>query len=198
MTVQLRKIKIRVSVYFAAAVTFALIFVPDGNALLSLLSCMLHEAGHLAAIRLFGGKVRSISFGAYGMRIDASHSLRISPLKEAVISLAGPCVNIILMIIGILAKSSGLFRINLCLCVFNLLPVGMTDGQSALKNVLSVIADRGKANAALKIISTAFLVVIYAVGLAVLIKTKYKFSRLAVAVYMTCISTTGNRRGESI
>ena len=170
MTVELRKIKIRVSVYFAAVVTFALIFVPDGNALLSLLCCMLHETGHLAAIRLFGGKVRSISFGAYGMRIDASHSLRISPLKESVISLAGPAVNIILLIIGILTESSGLFRINLCLCVFNLLPVGTTDGQSALK-----------------IISTAFLVVIYAVGLAVLIKTRYNFSLLAVAVYMTVI-----------
>lgn len=190
MTVQLKKIKIRISVYFAAVVTFALIFVPDGNALLSLLCCMLHETGHLAAIRFFGGSVRSISFGAYGMRIDASHSLKISPLKEAVISLAGPVVNVILLIIGIMTEISGLFRINLCLCIFNLLPVGMTDGQSALKNVLSAITDREKAKAALKIISTAFLIVIYAIGLAVLIKTKYNFSLLAVAVYMTVISIT--------
>ena len=198
MTVQLRKIRIRVSVYFAAVVTFALIFMPDGNALLSLLCCMLHETGHLATIRLFGGKVRSISFGAYGMRIDASQSLKISPLKDAVISLAGPAVNIVLLIIGILTKSNGFFRINLCLCVFNLLPVGMTDGQSALKSVLSVITEKEKANAALKKIGTAFLIVIYTVGLAVLIKTKYNFSILAMAVYMTLISTAEIRKEEFI
>ena len=93
MTLYFKNIKINISVYFAAIITFALIFVPNGGAPAALLCCILHEIGHLCAIFISGGTVSGISLGAYGMRIDSRQSFKITPAKEIFISLAGPFVN---------------------------------------------------------------------------------------------------------
>ncbi len=191
MTFSVKNIQISVSVYFAAVITFALLFAPNGSALPALLCCILHEIGHLTAIYLSGGRVRKMSLGAYGMRIEPVRTLKISPGKEIIISLAGPFVNVILLIAGIVLKDTMITGINLALCVFNLLPVGKTDGGSALFNGLSLFLEERKIKDALRITSTSFLIIIYVFGVIILVKTKYNFTLLAVAVYMTVINTVG-------
>lgn len=198
MTVKIRNVRINISVYFAAVITFLLLFAPNGSALPALICCILHETGHLTAIYIFGGKVSGFSLGVYGMRIDSQKSLNISPKKEIIIALAGPFVNILFAVIGIIIKSSMLIRINTVLCIFNLLPTGKTDGYNALFNGLSFILSEEKIKDVLRIISTSFLIIIYIAGIIIFVKTKYNFSLLAVAVYMTIISTTGIRKAESI
>lgn len=190
MTFSIRNIQISVSVYFAAVITFALLFAPNGSALPALLCCILHEIGHMTAIYLSGGRVQKISLGAYGMRIDSIRTLKISPKKEIIISLSGPFVNLILLTAGIILKNPIIMRINLVLCIFNLLPAGSTDGYNAIKNVLSLFFSEQKVKDVLKIISTSFLIIVYVFGIILFIKTKYNFTLLAVAVYMTVINTT--------
>lgn len=198
MTFRIRNTKFSISVYFAATITFALLFAPGGSALPALICCILHESGHLIAIYLSGGRITAVSLGAYGMRIDSAPSLRISPKKEILISLAGPFVNILIAVAGIFLKNERLIIINTCLCVFNLLPTGRTDGYITLFNMLSLILNEQKVKDVLKITGTSFLIIIYIFGIIIFAETKYNFSLLAVAVYMTVISTTGIRKGESI
>lgn len=188
MTFKLKNIYITVSVYFAATITFALLFFRDFNVLPTLICCILHEIGHLVMIFICRGSVRKISLGAYGMRIDPIRTLKISPKKEILISLAGPFMNIILALIGLLLKNNLLIKINLGLCFFNLLPAGKTDGHTALYNALILKLDRNKAEAIIRKIAIVFLAVIYLLGITILIKTKYNFSFLAVAVYITIIN----------
>ncbi len=190
MTIHIKKIKINISVYFAAVITFALLFIPNGNALTTLLCCIFHEIGHMTAIAVFKGNIKSVTLGAYGMRIDTIQSYRISPKKEIIISLAGPIVNFALVVFGILLKNKTLINVNLCLGIFNLMPTGTTDGQTALFNALILHTERQKVEIILKRISETFLIVFYALGIIVLIKTKYNFSLLAMALYMTVINIT--------
>lgn len=190
MTVRLGKIKINISVYFAAVITFALLFIPNGGALTTLLCCILHEAGHILTIAIFNGNIKCITLGAYGMRIEVNQNYKISPKKEIIISLAGPIINFLFAFVGLLIKNKHLISINLCLGIFNLMPTGTTDGQTALFNLLILHMERQKAKAALKKISTAFLVLFYISGIVVFFKTKYNFSLLVMAIYMTVINIT--------
>ncbi|MCQ2470983.1 MAG: hypothetical protein MJ147_02995 [Clostridia bacterium] len=190
MTIHIKNIKINISVYFAAVITFALLFIPSGNALTTLLCCVLHEIGHLTAIAIFKGNIKSITLGAYGMRIDTIQSYRISPKKEIIISLAGPIVNFALVILGIILKKQSLININLCLGIFNMMPTGTTDGQTALLNTLILHTERQKAEKILKKISGTFLILLYTLGIIILIKSKLNFSLLAMAIYMTVINIT--------
>lgn len=194
MTLRIKNIYITVSVYFAAVITFAFLFFKNSSILMTLICCILHEIGHLSMIFLCRGSVRKITLGAYGMRIDPVRTLKISPKKEILISLAGPFVNILLLSVGLLLNRNQLVKINLILCLFNLIPAGKTDGYTALFNSLILIFSRSKTEAVLKKISTAFLIVMYLLGIIVLIKTKYNFSALAVAVYITIINAAKKLR----
>lgn len=198
MTVKIKDISVNISVYFAALITFLLIFAPNGSALTALVCCIIHEIGHLAAIYIFGGKVSGFSLGAYGMRIDSAQNIRISPGKEAIISFAGPFTNILIIIFGLIIKSDVLIKVNLCLCIFNLLPVGRTDGYNTIYNGLSLFFNEANIKDVLRIISTSFLIIIYIFGIIVLIKTKFNFSLLAAAVYLSVINTIGILKEESL
>lgn len=185
MILSIKNIKISVSVYFAALVTFACVFAPDGTALLGILCCALHETGHLILIKLFGGNVKGVFFGAYGMRIETAQNMGISHKKEAAISFGGPFVNIILGTVGLIFGFNRLLFVNAALAVLNLIPIEKTDGWSILYNIFISEIEEEKVKAVLKIISTAFLFLFYFFGFAVLVKSGFNFSLLAVAVYLT-------------
>ncbi len=144
MTAQFRNIRISISVWFAAVIMLLCIFAPEGSALTGLLCSLAHETGHLIFIKVFGAKVKSLSLGVYGMRIECSGNLKVSHSKEAVISFAGPAVNILLSLLALTVHNTRLFYINVLLAVFNLLPAGKTDGWNILYNVLIQFIDEKK------------------------------------------------------
>lgn len=191
MTSAIKGIKISISVYFALVLAVAFALSPDGYGGLGMISCIFHETGHLLVMKLVGCKVKGISFGPYGMRIDSAYEGIISGKQEALISFGGPCVNLLLIITGFFLKNQGLISVNIILFVFNLLPVEGTDGYSILLNLFFV----KKNQAALKIVSAAFLVLVYFLGIAVFLKSGYNFTLIAVAVYLTAFKflSQGNR-----
>ena len=71
------------------------------------------------------------------------------------------------------------------MALFNLLPIESTDGGNILYNILMYKTGEEKAKAALKIMSAVFLFFIYVLGFIILFKTKYNFTLLIVAVYLT-------------
>ena len=187
MTAHFGGIKLNISVYFCAIIMFLCIFAPDGSAPAGLFCCLAHEAGHLVFIRIFGEKVRSVSFGVYGMRIETSSALNVSHIKEAVISFAGPAVNIALIIIGLILKSSRLVNVNAALALVNLMPAGRTDGWNILYNLLIFFHGEDTTQRVLNIIGAVFLFVMYLIGAVVFLNSGYNFTLLAVAAYITVI-----------
>lgn len=97
---------------------------------LSYISIALHEGAHLGAAMLYGCRVKEISVGCFGMKLDAD--LGDSLTQRLIIRIAGPIMSfLIFVILQWLPESSlqsKLADINLIICIINLLPVVPLDG----------------------------------------------------------------------
>jgi len=119
---------------FFAVIALFLCFDNTGYGFLSLLACLVHEAGHLTAMIMLGEKPREIMFGGGGVKIAAAGASK-NPLF---VLIAGSFVNISLFLIlyTVLPKTDIypiMFAVlNLIIGVFNLLPIGCLDGKHIL------------------------------------------------------------------
>ena len=101
-----------------------------------LLAALIHELGHLLALKIAGGRVLSIRLRSFGARIEATP---MSPGRAALCALAGPAA-------GALTIFAYKFFPELALAglvqtVFNLLPVYPLDGGRAMRNICCKIRD---------------------------------------------------------
>lgn len=110
-------------------------------AILTIISALIHEAGHIAAISHLSGKCEIPSGKMFGFRIKRSGSL--SYRKECAVLAAGPLANIILFILTLpfahmLEGYVGIFGlVNLATGISNLIPVEGYDGYGILSQVLT-------------------------------------------------------------
>lgn len=90
---------------------------------LGVLAMTLHEAAHLITALAVGVKIKKIGFRWKGLYIVREAG---TPEKNALISLAGPMANLILLLTWHWSPLFGLA--NLCFTFFNLLPLQGSDG----------------------------------------------------------------------
>lgn len=122
-------IKIRLSFGFFFTAAF-LILLSGEISEIALLACILHEAGHILAMKLLGMKIRLLSLGAFGIKLVPAKSA-VSPTSRMILILSAGCaVNFLLFLIF---PKSSFGAVNLCLGAFNLLPAGGLDGGRILK-----------------------------------------------------------------
>lgn len=131
--------------------------------ILSVFACVtLHEFGHALAARRFGIKTRHISLLLIG-GVAQLESMPENPKQELIVALAGPIVNVFIVLLlipfvykgnfdaeGLYSITSGNFLINLLtvnivLAVFNMIPAFPMDGGRVLRALLSFIFSRAKA-----------------------------------------------------
>ncbi len=116
-----------------------------GLAMNMLPACLLHESGHIIAMKLMGIKIDGLTFRCGGISLRAAALWGTSPLKKAVILSAGCIVNIICAVVA----GQCLFGyVNMALCLFNLLPFSMLDGGRLIKVIGEAVfpcADMDKA-----------------------------------------------------
>ena len=124
---------------FAAALT-----VTFGTELMlpTVLAAAVHEAGHILAIIILGGSIRSVAATAGGLEIRYGGDLTM--LREAVIALAGPAAGVFFAFWAAHLTRGGevitLYRAagaSMALSLINLLPVSVLDGGAALRLALS-------------------------------------------------------------
>lgn len=117
----------------------ALFWLDEGVGLLpwGLLACAVHELGHVAAARCFGGRVERLSLTAVGAELSFSYWAPLTYGRDSLVALAGPGANLLL---------GGLFFwqgrhlpavLSLGLGVFNLLPILPLDGGRVLYGLLA-------------------------------------------------------------
>jgi Zn-dependent protease len=101
-----------------------LLFSLAGTMLLGIFAMVLHEFGHLATSLMVGIKVKSVGMCMKGMYIVREAG---TPMKNLLISLAGPLTNVALILL--FWNVSPTFTLaNLCLAICNLAPVRGSDG----------------------------------------------------------------------
>ena len=96
--------------------------------LFGLMAMVLHELGHVVMAHALGLRVKKVGFCWKGM-----YTVREAgpPVKNAVVSFAGPLVNLLFIALWFWLPIFGLA--NLCCGVVNLLPIQGSDGKRILK-----------------------------------------------------------------
>jgi Zn-dependent protease len=92
-----------------------------------LLAMVLHEAGHLVAAVALGIRIKSVALRWKGLCTVREAG---PPDKNLLVSLAGPFVNLLLLLLWPLSHRFGLA--NVCFAAVNLLPLSGSDGERAL------------------------------------------------------------------
>ena len=99
-----------------------------GTLFLGLTAMVLHEFGHVATSMMVGVRVKSIGLCMKGMYIVREAG---SPMKNMLVSLAGPLTNVALILL-FWGHSPKFVLANLCLAICNLAPVKGSDGDRAM------------------------------------------------------------------
>lgn len=101
-----------------------------------LLAAMVHELGHLLAIRLTGGRVRRICLRAGGAVIETAP---MTPAREVICALAGPAAGAMTVLTWRFYPELALA--GLVQTVFNLLPIYPLDGGRVARNICCKLRD---------------------------------------------------------
>ncbi len=134
-----RGVRVRFTFGFFAVWAILIAGVSPPRAELTLLACILHEAGHIAAARLAGVRVRCLTFQAGGISLVSDPPTAYAGFfREMLILSAGCLVNLMLAFISRLRGDELFYLVNLSLGMFNLLPFSSFDGG----RMLSAIAGR--------------------------------------------------------
>lgn len=192
MKFKLFNIDFEITFLFAALIAFVIAMNSPFNVLATILSSLLHEAGHLVMMYCSDNLPQCVRFEITGMNIKRQPSVKISTKHEVLIALGGPIANAIILLSSCVLlcffQSKKLFTlacVNLILMTFNLLPVKRLDGGMALYFLLSKKFSPDFCGKILKITSVFFIILIYIWGVYVFISTNYNISALIIAIFLT-------------
>ncbi len=192
MTFKICGIKFEITFLFAAFLTYIVSLKAPANVLITVVSSLFHELGHLSVMILVGNKPKTVKFELVGMNIIRQENLKISAKREIAISLGGPIMNFIIVIVSCIflcfyenyIVMTGAC-INLILMTFNILPIKSLDGGAILYFLLSQHFDASTCRKILKIISILFITIIYLWAVYVFVVSGYNFSLIIIAIFLT-------------
>ncbi len=191
MQLELKRTRVEFSVSFVIVVTLMLLFFDEKIVLFSVASSLLHECGHLLAIRLCGEKLQKVVFGAFGLRIERFAFSKTSYKNEILIAIGGIAVNCVLFLVAVMIFSFTrneailIFGIiNLMIALFNSIPLKSLDMGRAVYYLLLARFSDEKAERIIWTISLIFALffLVFTVFYCVLINVN--FSLIAVLIYL--------------
>ena len=149
-------------------------------------AAILHELGHALAVFACGGHVRDLAPAPFGFSLRYDGLLSYG--KDAVIALSGPAANLAAAGVGIVVgrwlpetRGTALFTgVNLMIGLFNLLPARPLDGGQILYALAARQLDVRRAETLTRAVTRLLGLGITALGVYILLKTRYNISILAV------------------
>ena len=118
---------------------------------------LIHEVAHLICGVFLGLKPDTLKIMPLGFSIEFETNIQeynkkiiksnMLAVKKILIALAGPFVNLIIVIIGLIFNiDSNIIYANFLILIFNLLPIYPLDGGRILINILKIFYGNRKAN----------------------------------------------------
>lgn len=191
MQIDFHRTRLRLDFSFALVTTLMLIFFDERIVLISVVSSLLHEFGHLFMMKLCKEKIEKVVFGAFGVRIEKYAFSGISYKKEIVIALSGILVNLVLFFIGSAVycetRSETAFTlaaVNLFIALMNSLPLGSLDMGKAVNYALLMHISEERSQRICRIISSVFCALFIVFTFFYCILVKVNFSLIAVCIYL--------------
>ena len=163
-----RRIALSVSPLFPLPILCFLAFGAGEMLPAALLAALLHELGHIAVIRLAGGKVTALRLEPFGGEIATGGSIP-SYRGELAVSLAGPAVSLLCASPLFFMTSPGfLAGFSLCslgLGIFNLLPIKALDGGEILHTLLLLYLSPELSDRICRAVSIVFVCLFFCLAL---------------------------------
>lgn len=185
-------IKVEITFLFVAFIAFILTMKAPSNVLITVMSSLIHEVGHLLIMFILGSRPEKVRFELTGINIIRNQDMRISNKNEILISIGGPLANSFIFILCCLYlcfyKNNSILMfacINLILMTFNLLPIKGLDGGNALYFLLLQKYDSSFSAKIIYITSVIFIFLIFIWGIYAFVSTKYNFSIIIIAIFLT-------------
>lgn len=179
--------RVRVDLSFLLSLFLIFLINPADYSLVFLLSCTIHEIGHIVFLKIFKIKKAEISLGLAGADIVADTS-RISYIKEFFVYMSGAIFNIISAVLSIIFLRYRFnmllmffFFSNLFLALVNLLPSKSLDGGRALECVLCMFFDPFKSERIALCISFLTSLFIVTMGLLAFFESEMNLTFLLFA-----------------
>jgi hypothetical protein len=195
MTLIVNDTRYKIDFTFALTVTLMLLLCSEETVMISLLSSILHEAGHLILMFIFRQKVISVIFGSFGVRIERQLTESLSYKKEAIIALGGIGVNFTVAIISFIHYylygsdfSAKLSVVNVIIALFNMIPIDILDMGRVLRYTLLCYKDEDKCQRIIYIISVIFINLLAAGCIVYSLFFSFNISLITVTVYLYVIT----------
>ncbi len=158
---------------FFAAAAFFLAGGMYENYICAIFFASAHELGHLIPMKIAGCKIKEISLGAMGIRIE-KNNVCMSYKAECIAALCGPAVNTVAAVVFFFLKDRYdvfvlPFNINIGLFLINMLPVRMLDGGRFVNNLLLLKLDEITAYKVMSYLEIAVIIVLVLLLIVMLI-----------------------------
>lgn len=185
MIFKIFKTEIFVSYLFVAIIIFIIFIDKSGLILPMLISVFIHEITHLLVMAAFGCQPKSVIL--IPSSIEIKRDICDSFKKEVIISFSGPCSNLLIFVIFFKINIE-FSLINLCIGIFNLLPISILDGGEILKIIFSKILSIEKGKNILKIIDIFISVLGIILGAILFFQKNGNFSLIIFSTYILLLS----------
>lgn len=166
-----------ISVGFCISLALMILLVPFPWLMAMLLAALLHEMGHLLAIRILCKEHRRIKLTIGGARISLPET---SHMQELICALSGPVVGfMMLFFLNVFPKLS---VCALCQSLYNLLPIYPLDGGRVMKSLLYMLCSPPVASKIMSVITWIFRILLIGIGIAVCIYAERGFLILIICI----------------
>lgn len=183
LTFYLKSCKVSINFYFFASAVIMSMFDRSGMMLGGMLSALLHESGHLAAMMIIPCQhPKEISITPFGLKIQ-NNSMAEFARGRVVVLAAGSAVNFILAAC-LIKFFPQLASMNFVLGAMNLLPVESFDGGGILKRILSAFMGEKPVDITVTVVSLIILFAMAFVGVYILFRTRYNFTLLGMSLWL--------------
>lgn len=167
----------------------------DGSwfAVLTVLSALMHELAHIAALKLSGGVPKKLRAGGAGLALNTDGCL--SYRTDALVAAAGPCMSALICAVFFVISRFYVFNsitvyltfANFALFALNALPIYPLDGGRVLYSLLCLKLTPRRAGIITRCISFIFLLPLGIISVIILIRTEYNLSLLIICIYIAVL-----------
>lgn len=188
------KIKISINIEILLFIIIFIITKQINTYVIFIIFTLIHELGHAIAGISLGLKIKDLTIMPFGFKIAFKNNRKKEKVKKMVIALAGPFVNLIIMILAIIFRlHTSIIYSNLIIAVFNLIPIYPLDGGRALKSIIQIITSSQKTNAVINKISN-ITIIILTVATSILILYIKNIFIVIILAYLWYIVIRENKR----